>query len=139
MIQITPHMRILVALEPIDFRVGIDGLVRACQQQLKANAFSGALFVFANRRRTAIKILVYDGNGFWDCHKRLSSGTFRYWPHGGDRQVQRVLQAHELTGIAHGRGSGLGQGRAGVAPAADGGVNSSRGVGELLVVIPRQP
>ena len=96
MIQMTPHMRILVAVEPVDFRAGIDGLVRVCQQQLKADPFSGALFVFANRRRTAIKILVYDGNGFWNCHKRLSSGRFRYWPHGGDRQVHSVLQAHEL-------------------------------------------
>ena len=60
MIQITPHMRILVAVAPIDFRRGIDGLVGLCQQRLKADPFSGAMFVFANRRRTSIKILVYD-------------------------------------------------------------------------------
>ena len=49
MIQIIAHMRILVAVEPIDFRAGIDGLARVCQQQLRADPFSGALFVFANR------------------------------------------------------------------------------------------
>jgi len=96
MIQLTAHMRILVAVEPTDFRAGIDGLVRVCQQRFEADPFSGAVFVFANRRRTAIKILIYDGNGFWLCHKRLSSGRFRYWPHAGLSEAQRSLQAHEL-------------------------------------------
>ena len=52
MIRITPHMRILVAVEPIDFRAGIDGLVLACRTRLQADPFSGALFVFSNRTRT---------------------------------------------------------------------------------------
>ena len=51
MIQITPHMRILVALEPIDFRAGIDALASACRKRLEADPFSGALFVFGNRTR----------------------------------------------------------------------------------------
>jgi transposase len=76
-------MRILVALEPVDFRAGIDALVGVCRQRLASDPFDGALFVFANRRRSAIKILVYDGNGFWLCQKRLSSGKFAYWPDGG--------------------------------------------------------
>jgi len=94
MIQITPHMRILVAVEPTDFRAGIDGLVGACRKRLQADPFSGALFVFGNRGRTAIKILVYDGQGFWLCHKRLSSGKFSWWPDGA--QSGRALQACEL-------------------------------------------
>jgi hypothetical protein len=71
MIQITPHMRLLVAVEPIDFRAGIDGLAGICRQRLAADPFSGGLFIFRNRARTAIKILVYDGQGFWLCQKRL--------------------------------------------------------------------
>ncbi len=94
MIQITPHMRILVAIEPIDFRAGIDGLAAACRKRLEADPFSGALFVFRNRARTAIKILVYDGQGFWVCHKRLSSGKFSWWPKGGGPGHE--LQACEL-------------------------------------------
>jgi transposase len=94
MIQITPHMRILVAVEPIDFRAGIDGLVNNCRKLLQVNPFSGALFVFGNRGRTAIKILVYDGQGFWMCHKRLSSGKFTWWPDA--EQPARTLQACEL-------------------------------------------
>ena len=82
MIQITPQMRILVAIDAIDFRCGIDGLAAACKQRLADDPFSGALFVFGNRARTAIKILVYDGQGFWLCQKRLSSGCFSFWPKG---------------------------------------------------------
>ncbi len=60
MIQITPQMRILVAVEPADFRKGIDGLARLCRQVLQSDPFCGALFVFRNRRGKAIKILGYD-------------------------------------------------------------------------------
>jgi transposase len=63
MIQTTVQMRILVAVEAVDFRNGFDGLARVCKQQLQADPFSGGLFVFHNRRRTAIKILAYHGQG----------------------------------------------------------------------------
>jgi len=69
MLQITPQMKILVAVEPADFRKGIDGLVRLCKDTLRHDAFAGTVFVFRNRRSTAIKVLVYDGQGFWLCHK----------------------------------------------------------------------
>lgn len=95
MIQIAPQMRILVAVEAIDFRNGIDGLVRICKQALQADAFSGCLFVFRNRRRTAIKILVYDSQGFWLCQKRLSAGRFRFWPEVAG-ETAKALEAHEL-------------------------------------------
>jgi hypothetical protein len=69
-----------VAVEPVDFRRGIDGLAQLCRQTLRQDPFSGALFVFRNRRGTAVKVLMYDGQGYWLCHKRLSSGRFRWWP-----------------------------------------------------------
>jgi transposase len=59
-IQITPQMRILVAIEPVDGRKGIDSLARLCQDTLQADPFSGCLFVFRSRRGTSIRILVYD-------------------------------------------------------------------------------
>jgi len=95
MIQLTPHMRILVAVEPADFRKGIDGLAGLCRQQLRHNPFKGALFVFRNRRATAVKILVYDGQGFWLCHKRLSKGRFRWWPQRLSSET-RIMEAHQL-------------------------------------------
>jgi len=72
-IQITPQMRILVATEPADFRRGIDGLSRVCREALASDPFSGTVYVFRNRRSTAIKLLIYDSQGFWLCHNQLSS------------------------------------------------------------------
>ncbi len=95
MIQITPQMRLLVAIAPADFRCGIDGLARVCRDALGSDPFSGTVFVFRNRRGTAIKLLTYDGQGFWLAQKRLSNGKFRYWP-GGAGAAQRELLAHEL-------------------------------------------
>jgi len=80
MLQITPQMKILVAVEPADFRCGIDGLVRRCRDTLRHDPFAGTAFVFRNRRATALKVLLYDGQGFWLCHKRLSQGRFPWWP-----------------------------------------------------------
>ena len=96
MIQITPQMRVLVAVEAIDFRRGIDGLARVCRESLGADPFSGAVFVFRSKRGTAIKLLVYDGQGFWLCHKRLSEGRFRWWPSQSDKGAAS-LRAHELA------------------------------------------
>ena len=64
MIQITPHKRILVAKEPLDLRKGIDGTAAQCRNELEEAPFTGKVFVFRNRARTMIRILVYDGQGF---------------------------------------------------------------------------
>ena len=98
MLQITPQMKVLVAVEPADFRQGIDGLARLCKDVLRQNPFAGTVFVFRNRRGTAIKVLVYDGQGFWLCHKRLSEGRFRWWPTATDSDVAaQTLAAHQLS------------------------------------------
>jgi len=101
MIRIAPQMRIMAAIEPADFRRGIDGLARLCKDVLRHDPFNGWVFVFRNRSATALKILVYDGRGFWLCHKRLSSGRFRWWPAGrpsadGARAATRTPAAHQL-------------------------------------------
>ena len=96
MLQITPHMKILVAVAPADFRQGIDALVRLCRESLQQDPFSGAVFVFRNRRATALKVLVYDGQGFWLCHKRLSQGRFCWWPGSAEGDLRRIA-AHQLS------------------------------------------
>jgi transposase len=95
MIQITPQMRLLLAVEPVDFRKGIDGLVQVCRQKLMADPMGGALFVFSNRRRRALKILCYDGQGYWLCQKRLSQGRFGWWPSLGN-QATLGLDVYQL-------------------------------------------
>ena len=94
MIAVTAQTRIWVAREPADFRCGIDGLAKICRTVLKSDPFSGALFVFRNRRSKSIKILSYNGRGFWLCQKRLSKGRFRWWPDGN--QASLTLEAHQL-------------------------------------------
>jgi transposase len=81
-IQLVAQMKILVARDPVDFRRGIDGLAAVCRQQFDRDPFSGCLFVFRNRSRTALKILAFDSHGFWLCHKRLSKGRLTWWPDG---------------------------------------------------------
>jgi transposase len=94
MLQITPQMKILVAVEPVDFRRGIDGLAQLCRDRLQHDPFTGAVFVFRNRRATAVKLLMYDGQGFWLCHKRLSQGRFPWWP--SEASAAGRLTAHQL-------------------------------------------
>ena len=107
MLSIAPQMRILVAVESADFRKGIDGLAGLCRNVLREDPFSGGVFVFRNRRGTAIKILVYDGQGFWLCQKRLSKGRFQWWPESGVAAV-RELEARDLQLVVWNGNPGLG-------------------------------
>ena len=97
MILITPHMRILVAVEPVDFRKGIDGLAAICRQALSTDPMTGALIVFCSRRRHALKMLTYDGQGFWIFQKRLSAGRFAGWPQAEGSVIRwDPLKLHSL-------------------------------------------
>ena len=95
MIQLTPQMRILVALDPADFRKGIDGFAQLCRERFSVDPFAGAVFVFRNRRATMLRLLCYDSRGFWLCHKRLSTGRFRFWPTEGEGGT-KTLEAHQV-------------------------------------------
>jgi transposase len=88
-------MRLLVAIAPIDFRNGIDGLVRLCREKFNEDAMNGTVFVFRNRRSTSLKVLVYDGQGYWLCQKRLSQKRFPWWPHAAASPAAS-LAAHQL-------------------------------------------
>ena len=92
-------MRILVAVEAVDGRKGIDSLVQLCREKLDADPFSGCLFVFRSRSATSIRILTYDGQGFWLAQKRLSKGRFVWWPKAdGAARAIEAYQAQLLLG-----------------------------------------
>ena len=80
MLQITSQHRLLLAVEPIDFRKGICGLKAQCHQKLLCDPFSGTIFAFTNRARTSVKLFVYDAKGFWLFQKRFSQGKLAWWP-----------------------------------------------------------
>jgi len=97
MIQLTPQHSILVHVQPIDFRKGIDGLIGFCRGPLQQNPFSGMIFFFRNRSGRAIKILTYDGTGFWLMQKRFSQGVLQFWP----KTPQEPLSAAAVMVILH--------------------------------------
>src|SRR5215217_844904 len=93
MLQLTPQSRIFLATQPVDCRKGIDGLCAVCRQVLGEHPLAGAVYVFRNREGTALKLLLYDGQGYWLCLKRLSQGHFTWWPHSADAQVPLSARA----------------------------------------------
>jgi transposase len=95
-IQLVPQLKILVCIEPQDLRKGIDSLAAVCRQHLDADLFSGALFVLRNRAATSVRMLVYDGDGFWLCTKRLSRGKLAWWPSVDDSTPLCSLAARQL-------------------------------------------
>ena len=74
-------------------RKGIDSLARLCQEKLAEDPFSGCVFVFRSRRGTAIRLLSYDGQGYWLAQKRLSKGRFVWWPESD--AAAKPLEAYE--------------------------------------------
>jgi transposase len=79
MLSFSGSLKVFVAIEPCDLRKGFNGLYATVSERLQEDPRSGALFVFANRRRTRLKILYWDGTGLWLLIKRLEEGTFA-WP-----------------------------------------------------------
>ena len=77
--------RILVARDPVDFRKSIDGLAAVCEVHLQEQPLDGTLYVFTNRRRSAMKMLVWTHGGFLMLYKRLEKGRFRWPPLEADR------------------------------------------------------
>ena len=80
MISVSPKHRIFLAINPIDFRKGLNAISCLCRQQLQQDPLQGHYFIFRNKRKTDIKLLYYDSQGYCLFQKRLSSGRFTHWP-----------------------------------------------------------
>jgi transposase len=96
MIELTQDMRIMVAVKPAHFRSGIDALSGLCRSVLNEDPRGGSVFVFRNKSATAVKILAYQGRGFWLTHYRLSSGKFPRWPQDACDSAAVQMLAEEL-------------------------------------------
>ena len=97
MLTLPSSVRIYLATEPTDLRKGFDGLAAATTHIIRQDPLSGHLFVFINRRRNRMKILVWQTSGYLLLYKRLECGTFKL-PHQA-KQGQRSLRvsAADLT------------------------------------------
>ncbi|MDB6172927.1 MAG: Orf2 family protein [Chthoniobacteraceae bacterium] len=97
MISLGAATRVFLACGVTDMRKGYDGLYGLVKIQLEEDPLSGHLFVFANRQRTRLKILYFDGTGLWICGKRLERGRFK-WPVPDEPAQGKVrLSAAELA------------------------------------------
>jgi transposase len=96
MLAISANTPIYFYTGRIDFRKGIDGLDSLCKVEMGMDSMSGAVFVFLNSAKTAIKLLLYDGQGYWLCQKRLSRGKFQWKINSQDGANHRQLLLREL-------------------------------------------
>ncbi|KGC70263.1 putative transposase [Burkholderia pseudomallei] len=95
MFRFDEGLKVYLHRDPVDFRMGINGLSILVEQAMRLNPMTSALFVFGNRRRDRIKILSWGGNGFWLLLKRLEADRF-VWPNGGDTITLSAEQLHWL-------------------------------------------
>jgi transposase len=86
--------RVYLACGPTDMRKQINGLSAKVQTDFAQDPFGGALFVFCNRQRNRLKVLEWDGDGFWLYLKRLERGRFR-WPEANNGELM-PLSAEEF-------------------------------------------
>ena len=92
--------RVYVATGATDMRKGFEGLHGLVRDELGSDPLSGHVFLFANRTRTRLKILFWDGSGLWVCAKRLEKGRF-HWPEAKG-QVSVSMRQEELTMLLSG-------------------------------------
>jgi len=103
MLNISPVMKIYVYLPPTDMRKGFNGLSGIVRSQFDADPTDGSLFVFINRRRDRLKLLHFDGGGFWLYYRLLEAGTFEELTAAGDSrqlQIDATQLAMLLAGVS---------------------------------------
>ena len=82
MLPVVNHLRFYLYRQPTDMRKSFDGLCGVVNQAMARNPLSGDVYVFLNRRRDRIKLLVWERGGFWIFYKRLEQGSFQLPPNG---------------------------------------------------------
>lgn len=101
MLTLPPGVRVYVAPGVTDMRKSFTGLAALAKNVLQGDPLSGHLFAFCNRRRNLLKVLYWDGTGFWVVAKRLERGTFA-WPVATEGQDHVVLTGEELAWVLGG-------------------------------------
>jgi transposase len=105
MFRFDEGLKVFLHREPVDFRMGINGLSILVEQAMSLNPMAQALYVFGNRRRDRVKILAWDGNGFWLLLKRLEGNDRFAWPKDAAivtlsvEQLRWLLQGIDLATV----------------------------------------
>lgn len=95
-------VRVYVATAPCNLRKSFDGLSNEVRAVLEKEPLSGHVFVFLNRRKTQVKLLVWTRGGYTVVHKRLEQGTFRFARQVTEQARSVEVDAHELTLLLEG-------------------------------------
>jgi transposase len=100
MLGLSTTMAVYVHRLPIDFRKSINGLAALVERELRLDPFADACYVFSNKRRDKVKILVWQRNGFWLCYKRLEQDRF-VWPQAEAAVMRLSMQQLQwlLSGV----------------------------------------
>lgn len=101
MFGLGPATKVFLNVPPVDMRKGFDGLFGLVRDRLHQDPLSGHLFLFSNRDRTRLKVLVWDGSGLWVCAKRLEKGRFR-WPQVSEGTCCVTMRGEELAMLLNG-------------------------------------
>jgi transposase len=97
-LNVPAKIRIFLGTQPIDMRKGFDGLHGVVQEVLRQDPLSGDLFVFLNKRRDRVKLLIWEGDGMLIIYKRLERGTFALPAVSGEAVVLSSAQLALLLG-----------------------------------------
>jgi transposase len=100
-LNLTHQTRVFLFLEPVDMRKSFRGLCALAESVLQEDPASGHWFVFINRRGDRLKLLGWDGQGFWIWYKLLESGVFEK-PPAKNSQLQMEIDVTELSLIIQG-------------------------------------
>lgn len=100
MLSVPANARIYLYAHPTDMRKGFDGLSGIVRGELGRDPLDGSLFLFINRRRDRIKILHFDGGGYWLYYRLLEAGTFETIVSEGDCVTLDATQLAMLLGGA---------------------------------------
>lgn len=101
MFSFSASLRIYLGVEPVDMRKSFNGLFAQAKRHLGRDPLDGAVYMFANRRRTLVKILYWDGTGIWVLAKRLERGTY-WWPASGGDSADLAIASESLAMILSG-------------------------------------
>ncbi|MBE7449443.1 MAG: IS66 family insertion sequence element accessory protein TnpB [Kofleriaceae bacterium] len=102
MILLPRAVKVYVATAPVNLRKSFDGLSNEIRAVLGHDPLSGHVFVFVNRRRNQVKLLVWTRGGFTIVHKRLERGTFAFPARITAAATSVAIDAHELAMLLEG-------------------------------------
>ena len=102
MLTLPPSVRVFLCLAPADMRRSLDGLAAMTREILREDPFSGHLFVFFNRRRDRVKVLLWDRSGLCLYYKRIEKGRFHVSAFEHPGALQTEIESAELALILEG-------------------------------------